>query len=286
MNVSLSLRQALEHIGSLPPIPLLAQRILALKINTDEGEHALLQLIEQDPPILAKVIGLANSPLFGTSRRILSLHDAAAILGSKRVKMVALSFAMMAAMSRKAGSHLDVHKLWQHSLSVALTMDTLARLMPRERRPADEEIYLAGLLHDIGFMVLDYLDPDLSDRFHARLGDAPGRTVEEVEAEMLETSHGELGAELARHWGLPESIATVLHYHHTPDDPRAAGGQPLVGMACMAEKLLPTFGIVEPVMPDIDNGAWLALGIDPARAEEIRARVLEHTREVAAATRP
>ena len=57
-------------------------------------------------------------------------------------------------------------------------------------------------------------------------------------------------------------------------------------MACMAEKLLPTFGIVEPVMPDIDDGTWLALGIDPARAEEIRARVLEHTREVAAATHP
>jgi putative nucleotidyltransferase with HDIG domain len=286
MNASSTLRQALEHIGSLPPIPLVAQRILALKINTDAGEHALLQLIEQDPPILAKVIGLANSPLFGTSRKILSLHDAAAILGSKRVKMVALSFAMMSAMSRKAGSHLDVHKLWQHSLSVALTMDTLARMMPRERRPSDEEIYLAGLLHDIGFMVLDYLDPDLSDRFHARLGDAPCRTVEEVEAEMLQTSHGELGAELARHWGLPESIAAVLCYHHTPDDPRAAGGQPLVGMACMAEKLLPTFGIVEPVMLDIHDSAWQALGIDPARAEEIRARVLEHTREVAAATHP
>lgn len=286
MNASPTLRQALEHIGTLPPIPLVAQRILSLKINTDVGERALMQLIEQDPPILAKVIGLANSPLFGTNRRILSLHDAAAILGSKRVKMVALSFAMMASMSRKAASHLDVHKLWQHSLSVALTMDTLARMMPRERRPTDEEIYLAGLLHDIGFMVLDYLDPDLSDRFHARLSDAPGRTVEEVEAEMLETSHGELGAELARHWGLPESIATVLHYHHTPDDPRAAGSQPLVGMACMAEKLLPTFGIVEPVMPEINDSTWLALGIDPARAEEIRARVLEHTREVAAATHP
>ncbi|MBA3023790.1 MAG: HDOD domain-containing protein [Gammaproteobacteria bacterium] len=284
MNVSLTLRQALERIGSLPPIPLVAQRILSLKINTDEGERALLQLIERDPPILAKVIGLANSPLFGTSRKILNLHDAAAILGSKRVKMVALSFAMMAAMARKSAGHLDMHKLWQHSLSVALTMDTLAHLMPSARRPADEEIYLAGLLHDIGFMVLDYLDPDLSDRFHARLATEPGCTVEQIETEMLETSHGELGAILARHWNLPESVAVVLQYHHTPDDPRATGGQPLVGMACMAEKLLPTFGIVEPVMQNIDDSNWQALGIDPARAEEVRGRVLEHMQEVAAAT--
>lgn len=286
MNTSTSLRQALDHVGSLPPIPQLAQRILSLKINTDEGERILLQLIEQDPPILAKVIGLANSPLFGTSRKILNLHDAAAILGSKRIKMIALSFAMMAAMARKSAGHLDVHKLWQHSLSVALTMDSLAHLMPRERRPADEEIYLAGLLHDIGFIVLDYLDPDLSDRFHARLADTPACTVEELEAQMLETSHGELGAELARHWNLPESIISVLHYHHSPDDTRAVGGQPLVGMACMAEKLLPTFGIVEPVMLDIEDSAWLALGIDPARADEIRARVQEHMREVQAAPIP
>jgi putative nucleotidyltransferase with HDIG domain len=284
MNSS-SLRHTLERIDSLPPIPMVAQRILSLKINTDEGERTLLQLIERDPPILAKVIGLANSPLFGTSRKILNLHDAAAILGSKRVKMVALSFAMMAAMARKSAGHLDMHKLWQHSLSVALTMDTLAHLMPRARRPSDEEIYLAGLLHDIGFMVLDYLDPDLSDRFHARLATESGCTVEQIEAEMLETSHGELGAKLARYWNLPESVAVVLHYHHTPDDPRAVGGQPLVGMACMAEKLLPTFGIVEPVMLDIDDSAWLALGIDPARAEEVRARVIEHMQEVATATR-
>ncbi|MBU0688187.1 MAG: HDOD domain-containing protein [Gammaproteobacteria bacterium] len=284
MNASPQLRQALERINSLPPVPQVAQRILSLKINSDEGERALLQLIEQDPVILAKVIGLANSPLFGTNRKILSLHDAAAILGSKRLKMVALSFAMMAAMTRKTGGHLDMRKLWQHSLSVALTMDTLARFMPRELRPSDEEIYLAGLLHDIGFMVLDYLDPNLSDRFHARLAESPGCTVEEIEAEMLETSHGELGAELARHWNLPESVATVLRHHHTPDDPHAAAGQPLVSMACMAEKLLPTFGIVEPVMSEIDEHTWLALGIDPARADDVRSSVLKHAREVQAAT--
>lgn len=284
MNALPPLRQAMERIGSLPPIPQVAQRILSLKINTDEGERTLLKLIEQDPPILAKVIGLANSPLFGTSRKILNLHDAAAILGSKRIKMLALSFAMMATMARKSAGHLDMHKLWQHSLSVALTMDTLAHQMPQARRPSDEEIYLSGLLHDIGFMVLDYLDPALSDAFHARLASEPGCTVEQIEAEMLETSHGELGAELARHWNLPESIASVLHYHHTPDDPRAASGQPLVGMACMAEKLLPTFGIVEPVMLKIEDSDWQALGIDPAQSETIKARVFEHVQEVAAAT--
>lgn len=283
MNAAATLRQALDHLGTLPPIPRIAQKILALKINSDEGERALLELIEKDPPILTKVIGLANSPLFGTGRKILSLNEASTILGSKRIKMVALSFAMMSSMLKKQAGQLDIQGLWQHSLSVAMTMDTLARMMPRELRPADEEIYLAGLLHDIGFLVLDYLDPQLSDAFHARLAAEPKCTVEEVEAEMLETSHGELGAALGRHWDLPESIIAVLHYHHSSSDVRTASEQPLVAMANLAEKLLPTFGIPEPVPMDIADEEWQSLGIDPQKADEIRDKIQEHIKNVSAA---
>lgn len=282
MNSTENLRQAFSHLETLPPIPSIARKILSLKIATDEGEHALLALIEKDPPILSKIVGLSNSPLLGSGRKILSLRDAAVLLGSRRVKMVALSFAMMSAMTRKQASQLDIQGLWQHSLSVAMTMDTLAHHMPNDRRPSDEEIYLAGLLHDIGFLVLDYLDPKLSDKFHARLAAEPGQPVEEVEAEMLETDHGELGALLGRHWNLPESIVAVLHYHHAPNDECAAVGQPLVSLVNLAEKLLPTFGIAEPVQMDIAEREWQSLGIDLLKVDEIKAHVQEHTKRVAA----
>lgn len=275
-----NLRHALSHLDTLPSIPSIARKILALKINTDEGEQALLGLIEEDPPIFSRVIGLSNSPLYGMGREILTLHDAAALLGSKRVKMVALSFSMMSAMSRKTGGLLNVENLWQHSLTIAMTMDNLSRFMPEEPRPSDDEIYLAGLLHDIGFLVLDYLDTRLSDQLHTRLAAEPLRPVEEIEAEMLETNHGELGAALGRHWNLPQGIVAVLNYHHTPGDERASVGQPLVGMASLAEKLLPTFGISGPARQKISPGEWLALGIDPAREGEIMAAVERNIHEV------
>jgi len=273
VNSPESLRQALNHLDALPAIPSIAQKILSLKITTDEGERALLELIEKDPTILSRIIGLSNSPLFGTGREIMTLKDALALLGSKRVKMVALSFAMMSSMTRKTAGLLNVQSLWQHSLSVTMTMDTLARLMPNDLRPPDDEIYLAGLLHDIGFLVLDYLDTGLSDQFHMRMDAEPGRTVEEIEAEMLEMNHGELGAALGRHWNLPEDIIAVLNYHHTPGDGRATVGHPLVAMANLAEKLLPTFGVSETVSPEIGADEWLALGIDPNRESEIMAAV-------------
>jgi putative nucleotidyltransferase with HDIG domain len=277
-----NLRQALGHLDSIPAVPCIARKILTLKINTDEGERALLELIETDPAILSRIIGLANSPLFGTGRKILTLHDAAALLGSKRVKMTALSFAMMSSLTRKSGGLLNIQNLWRHSLAVAMTMDTLAHLMPEGMRPSDDEIYLAGLLHDIGFLALDYLDTRLSDRFHTRLATAePGRTVEEIEAEMLEMNHGELGAALGRHWSLPENIVAVLNYHHTPHDLRAAVGQPLVNMAGLAEKLLPTFCITEAAPPEIGFGEWQALGIDPVRKGAVMSAVERNIHEVA-----
>lgn len=281
MNSPETLHQALVHLDSLPAIPHIAQKILSLKITTDEGERALLELVRKDPPILSRVIGLSNSPLFGTGRQIMTLNEAAALLGSRRIKMVALSFAMMAAMTRKPIGLLNIHNLWQHSLAVAMTMDNLSRYMPEERRPSEDEIYLSGLLHDIGFLVLDHLDTQLSDKFHAHLATEPGRPVDEIEAEMLEMNHGELGAALARHWNLPDNITAVLNYHHTPENAHGLG-QPLVAMANLAEKLLPTFGISESVQPEISPGEWLALGIDPVRESEIMAAVESNVREVSA----
>ena len=281
MNAPKKLRQALNTLDNLPAIPIIAQKILSLKIATDEGERALLELINSDPPILSKIIGLSNSPLFGTGREILTLKDAAALLGSNRVKMIALSFAMMSSMTRKSGSLLDIGCLWRHTLAVAMTMGTLARYMPNDRRPSDEEIYLAGLLHDIGFLVLDYLDAKLSNQLHTRLAAEPDRSIEEIETEMLEMNHCELGAELGRHWDLPEPIIAVIRYHHAPNDKRPTVGQPLVAMANLAEKLLPTLGIVESVPMNISVEEWQALGIDPLKADEIRAKVLDHAKQMA-----
>ncbi len=282
MNPPESLRDTLGHQNALPAIPRIAQEILSLKLITEEGERVLLKLIEQDPLLSAKLIGLSNAPLFGAQKKIMLVRDAVALLGLKRVKMIALSFAMMSSMGKSSTGLLDVQHLWQHSLTVAMAMHTMARAMPRELRPQDDEIFLSGLLHDIGFLVLNHINPKLSDKFHARMAAEAGRPVEEIEAEMLELNHSELGAELGRYWNLPEAIIAVLRYHHQPRNAQAAAGQPLVMMANMAEKLLPTFGMAEHTSPDIGDEEWQALGIDPAKAEEINALVQKYNQEVVA----
>ena len=146
-------------------------------------------------------------------------------------------------------------------------------------RPQDDQIFLAGMLHDIGYLALVFLDPKQSDKLHTRLAAEATRPSQEVEREIMEISHDELGAELARHWNLPEEIIAVIRYHHTPSAVESAPGQPLAHMIYIVEKLLPSFGIIEYETPDISDQEWEALGIDPSRAEEVKEQIDEQAEQ-------
>lgn len=281
--MTLSAFQNVDVLESLPAVPAIARKILSINLATDSGNDMLLKLVEKDPAISARIIGLANSPLFGTSVKIRTAHDASTVLGIKRIKMVALSFAMISSLTRNPPGLLNVTHLWQHSMSVALAMDALSKAMPKEMRQPDEDIYLAGLLHDIGFLVLEYIDPDLSNRFHARLATETERQAPEIEAEMLEMNHCELGALLARHWNLAEVIVAVIRHHHTNDLPENAAGRTLSLMTNLTEKLLPTFGMSEATHANIAIEEWQSLGIAADNAAEVEAAMRKRAEEIASA---
>lgn len=278
MNTSstpVNLRVAIKSLDSLPTLPLIAQKLLALKTDTDEGQKQLLLLIEQDPQILAKIIGLANSPILGSSRKISSISEAAIVLGINRIKSVALGIATLSLKTKSSSSNLNMQDLWMHNLGIAFAMLAIGRAMPRQVRPADDYIFLAGMLHDIGYIALAHLDPQRSNELHTYQAAAPGRPVLEIEKALLDITHDELGAELASYWNLPSEIISVIRYHHTPDAPDAPGDQPLIRMVYVAEKMLPSFGMGEHVDPGIHDSDWEALSIDPSNAEEILSQAAE-----------
>jgi HD-like signal output (HDOD) protein len=273
------IRQAIKNLDALPAMPVIAQRLLALKLDTEEGERMLLVLIEQDPQISARILGLANSAVIGASRKIKTVRDASMLLGTKRVQSVATSIAVMSLIAKTPPGKFNMQDLWLHSFGIAFALLGLARIMPENMRPQDDHIFLAGMLHDLGYLALAFLDPRQSDKLHTRLAAEADRPSLEVELETLGICHDELGAELGRHWNLPEELISVLRYHHNPDAAEAAAGQPLVRMINIVEKLLPSFGIVEYVAPNISAEEWQALGIDPSQAEEVKEQVDEQAEQ-------
>ena len=279
MRSKINLKNTLEKLDTLPAMPAIAQKLLSLPLETHEGELAMLKLIEHDPQLSAKIIGLANSPLFGASLKTTSVRDAAMLLGITRVKSVAIGIAAMSALTKMPQGRLSVQNLWLHSLAVALAMRTVVQYMPARARPNDDQLFLIGLLHDIGYLVLAYLDTRLSDELHTRLAEEPDRPMMEIEQELLDVTHSELGAQLARNWGLPNEVISVLRYHHTPESSGAPEDKTLLRIINIAEKLLPSFGIAELLEPGISDAEWASLGIDPRRNDEVCSRVAEQAEQ-------
>lgn len=278
-----NLRLAVKNLDSLPALPLIAQKLLALQTDTEEGQSQMLALIAQDPQILAKVIGMANSPILGLTRKIASVSEAALLLGIKRIKSVATGIAMMSIKfgSQTATGSFNLQDLWLHNLGIAFAMISIGKAMPRKIRPPDDLIFLSGMLHDIGYIALAHLDPQRSNELHTYQANDPTRSALAIEQSLLDICHDELGAELALRWNLPKEIVSVIAYHHTPDAEDAPKDQPLIRMVYIAEKMLPSFGISEHVVAGIRDADWEALGIDPAQAEELMNQAAEQANEAA-----
>jgi len=272
----IDLKQAVNRLDSLPAMPVIAQKLLALKLDTDQDEQQMLLLIAQDPLISARVIGLANSPLVGASRKIITVKDASLLLGLKRVRSVATGLALMSQMNQSVG-RLNIHALWEHNMGIAFAMLSIAHAMPARMRPNDDMTFLAGMLHDVGYSVLAHLDIERSDELQTRLFTEPDRLALPMEREIVELTHDELGAELARHWNLPEEIVAAIRFHH--DAQKSDPAQPLARIINLAEKLLPSFGFHELIDTTITPEHWEALGIDPERAEEIGEHVAEQAEQ-------
>ena len=268
---SVNLKLALAKLDTLPAMPAIAQKLLGLNLNTEQGEAEFLRLIEQDPQISAKIIGLANSPVYGASRKVLSLSYAVMLLGLTRVKSVAIGIAATSTLAKVPEGKLKSTEIWMHSMAVAMAMITIARAMPVRDRPQDDLMFFAGLMHDIGYMALSYLDVKASDELHTQLQHASARMAPKIEHALLGMTHADIGAELARHWDLPEEIIAVIRDHHRVGETDAP---PLVRLVNVAEKMLGEFGVLHHEQV-ITEQEWSSLGIDPASADDIRARVDE-----------
>jgi putative nucleotidyltransferase with HDIG domain len=272
----IDLKLAVNRLDSLPAMPVIAQKLLALKVDSDQDENQMLLLIAQDPLISARIIGLANSPLVAATRKINTVKDASMLLGLKRVHSVATGIALMSKMNKSVG-RLNIQALWEHNMGIAFAMLAITRAMPGKMRPDDDLTFLAGMLHDVGYSVLAHLDIESSDELQVRMLTETDRMELEIEHEVVELTHDELGAELARHWNLPEEIVSAIRFHHEVQ--KSDPAQPLARIINLAEKLLPAFGINEHIDTTITPEDWQALGIDPEKVDEITAHVTEQAEQ-------
>jgi len=200
--------QILADHKELSSLPQTLVEVLRVVRDETSSPNELATTLSRDPALTAKVLRAANSPFYGTGRDIGSIPQAVMILGTRSVTALALS-ASIYDMTGKWGSTVDRQRFWRHSLDVGVTARMIAEASGY-RYP--DEALVAGLLHDIGILVLDGSFPEKYNRIfkHSESGDP----LSELEENTWGTNHARVGQFLFEQWNLPSAICQAVGQHH------------------------------------------------------------------------
>ena len=209
------IRERVARIQTTPAIPMVLQPLLKMLATPaeDVDVNEIVRLISYDNTIAAQCLRVASSPLFGLAQPPRSIAAAVVILGLRRVESILLTCCMGQAFpGRKSG--LDPTVFWKHSLGCAMVCRKLSEKLARADR---EKAYVAGLLHDIGFLVNSLVIPN---EFAAATAKAAREQIplHLAELEMMGFTHCETGQALAQRWSLAPEIANVIAFHHSVEE--------------------------------------------------------------------
>jgi putative nucleotidyltransferase with HDIG domain len=200
----------IQKIEKLPTLPEIAHNILNLTNDPLMSIDKLKSIVERDPAISARIISVANSAFLGASVRTSILDDAIMRIGINNVKSIAVGISVLTLFGENKITS-DYKRLFNHSVIVGLTARSLAR---KFRTIIGENILLDGLLHDLGYLVLNSHFPEIYqnmlDSFQC------SRSLLDAEKNILGYSHAEIGFWLAGQWNLPSTVLDTILYHHTP----------------------------------------------------------------------
>lgn len=208
----MTLDEALSHLHQLPAIPAVVQEVVASFSAPNVDIEELAAKIGQDQALTAKVLRVANSSFYGFPRKIASLQDAVVIMGLSGVRSLVLSAGFIQAFGQQGAGALNRTEYWKRSLRVATYAKAVAKCL---KQPPDTA-FTAGLLHDIGQLVLDVCLPEQYAQVLAHAAAEHCGLIVAEEA-ILGFHHDTLGAEVARRWNFPTSIEHAIRDCHSED---------------------------------------------------------------------
>ncbi|MDR4507590.1 MAG: HDOD domain-containing protein [Candidatus Brocadiaceae bacterium] len=209
-------KQAIENalgkdVKELPTFPIILVKLLKLTSNESSSIKDLEKIVETDPAIAVKVLKIVNSAAFGPKQKINRLRDAIIYLGFSFIRKLAMEVTIFEQMIQyNQPSHFNRLFFWRHCLSVACISKTLAEALGY---PDPEEVYVAGLLHDIGKIILDTYGQTTYSDFLVNYKNSNGLLIDE-EKRLVGVSHDDIGAYFCHLWSLPYMVTLAVKFHH------------------------------------------------------------------------
>jgi len=209
--MSANVEKVISEACVIPPMPQVAMRLMEAVNDPSCGASTLTQIISADQGLASQVLKIANSAFYGCPREVPNLTLAIVVLGFRKIKNLVISMSTKNIYAQSPNSK----KLWEHSLAVGYTSHIVANFMMISQI---EDIFISGLLHDIGKVVLDNHCPEKYKMVSERKFES-AHGYRDYEQELFGFAHDEVGALLVRNWNLPACLEQVIQYHHSQTIP-------------------------------------------------------------------
>lgn len=191
----------------IPAVPMVAVRILRLIDDPKTTVDDLQKAIMADQALAARVLRIANSAFYGVRHNVDTVSEAITIMGFNTIRNLTLAVATREVYKRFG---LIEQKLWEHSLGVSIASGIIASTIPQVK---NEEAVVAGLLHDVGKVIMNNAEPERFALLTQRVYE-DRVTYSDIEEEVFGFTHAEVGQIFAEKWGFPDVLCDVIHYHH------------------------------------------------------------------------
>lgn len=205
-------RELVKNVANIFSLPDIYFRICRLIDDPACTSAKLAEVVAYDPGLTVRVLKLANSVYYGRSQRVETVAQAVTLIGTRDLRHLVLATSTAQAFRNIASALIDMDAFWQHSVCCALAARALAAHCQPDHR---ERSFVAGLLHDVGQLVIVHQMPDVAWKILGRLTETGGERYV-LEQEELGFTHADVGAELLKSWELPASLWEPVECHHTP----------------------------------------------------------------------
>jgi len=208
-------QQLVQMVDKMPAFPGSVNKVLQMTSAIDCAPKDLVQVIEHDPVMMAKILKLVNSAYFGLSREITSIKHGVVFVGLNTIKNLAISIATMGMLSKTGPAGLNMNEFLLHSLGTA----SIAKLLGKQLGVTSDkatDYFVGGLLHDIGKVVFAQFMPQEMKRALKRV-EVEGISLSMAEMIEIGANHAQLGGMLAEKWQLPHALVTCIKEHHSAE---------------------------------------------------------------------
>ena len=209
-----TLLKLVSGMQTLPSLPTLYREVMQELQSPDASIDKIGQIISKDPGMLTKMLQVVNSPFYGLPRRISSATQAVALLGLETIKSLVLSMKVFSQFESSTQTFFSLDILWNHGMITGRYARLVAKEQGTEARNMEEDAFTAGLLHDVGLLVLATNTPDQYTETLALMNQ--GMAEWEAERQVLGATHAEVGGYLLGTWGLSDAIVEAVAFHHDP----------------------------------------------------------------------